>query len=293
VEDAVRVGLGLTFHPLDDQDPRLDLLTDADRARGETKSVDECLNEATTLFERSLGPELDRQMAAWTEEHPSATHGEIAAERQRRRTALRLAPGQAMSGEAVNAPSATFYNFQTEAEGCVEEWRNRQARRPNLLIAIGQTFVSSTGQSDDLDSEGVTAWVGYSRRLPLDRLFPSFSEENYSSRVNLYARYAEEETVAVDEDTSALAQVGVAAISLNLANIGRDTRNWQFGLEAAYRTEEYSDATLDREYTQLAVNAAVRINDGLWLRAAYGTRNDDEESEFFRLSFVIAERAKN
>lgn len=301
VEDAVRLGLGVTFQPLDDQDPRLDRLTAAERLNGD-RAIDQCLNEATTSLERDIRAAVDAEMIAWVRQHPNASEADYVLARQRRIRELRDEPASdrearaaaILAGEEVSGlDPASVTRFETNAQACVDQWRHRQARRPNLIFAIGQTYISESGAADDLDSEGFTAWVGYSRSLPLENMFTSFADGRYNSRVNFYARYADAETVAIDEESSGEAQVGVAAVSINLANIAEGERNWQFGLEAAYRTEQFGDgATPDREFTQVALNASMRVNDGLWLRAAYGTRGD-EEDEFFRLSFVIAERAEN
>lgn len=305
-EDAVRVALGVTFQPSDYSDPRMDQFDNAnvnaapirdgesEEAFLERATLPQCMTVVVGEYELFAAEKAHEQLSAESRVTNSSwpsndrRHDDYVEENWPARATT-------IVGEILSDDETKSYRPQHVAavqgfEDCERRWRERQAQRPNFMVAIGQTFLSEDGSSDALKSEGLTAWVGYSRSL--GDIFPSFRGGDYSSRVNFYARFAEDETVAIDEDTSARAEVSVAAVSINLANIRRDTRNWSVGVEAAYRTEDFSDATEDREFTQIALNGSVRLNDGLWLRAAYGTRGE-EDDEFFRLSFVMAERAPN
>lgn len=276
-EDAVRLGLGIVFHPFDSLDPRID------RVSGDEVSITTCLNRARdTLAQQTIGDAVVRARVA-ARNQIKGEHGWTDAELD-----AHLATDAVLQGTlddliqdlAEMRPDGGVRQFQVSRTQCVAAWRARQARQPNFMIAIGQTYLSETGKADDIESEGAAAWVGYSHPLRI------VQAQGYTSRLNLYARYAEEEEVATTSGNTAPASVGVAAVSINLM----EQRNWQFGLEAAYRTEDFSDATEDREFTQVALNGALRVNDGLWLRASYGTRGE-EDDEFVRISFVVAQRA--
>jgi len=305
-EDSARLGVGVTFRPLSASDPRLDetlgpeeeqafrdrpnlgTVTDEDAA---SLPIDLCLQRARefaqfyinarALREANARPEL-RRAGNETARDEFIDAREIELWALLRSGGLQSGAGddETQFRRAVNAGQARAL--------CVAQWRARQAERDNLMIAVGHTFLSETGQASDLDAESLTAWIGYSRSVPIGNVLRSLEGEQWSSRVNLYARYAESEQVVVAPDTTAEAEVSVAAISFNVIR----EQQWSLGVEAAYRTEEFSDATPDREFTQVALNGSYRVNDQMWLRASYGTRGDDED-EFVRVALVFAERARD
>jgi hypothetical protein len=283
-EEAVRAAVGLTFQLLDDQDPRMEGAT---RSTANGPSLRSCLRAQAEVYSGI-------STAATAEAHDEVFDAFVNAERVRLHAAgtepsqidqLVLQSVRAhidelndevleRTDELVVARSETYVqNLNT----CYEEWRDRQADAPSWLLSVGQGYISEDGAFDNLDAEGVSVWTSYRQGL-------SFGRDDLDSSFTLYGRYSQDERNEQEGGGIAEADTGVAAVSFNVAR--RDA--WEARLEAAWVDRDYHDAAVeDEDYTQVSGSLAYRVNDTLWVKAAYGAR-DNEDDEFVRVSLVFA-----
>lgn len=258
--DGRRAAVGITFQPLDSTDPRMDT------------ELDRCVIDAGDTPQKRLNALAGEMVRS---QHPDYTAGQTAVAVVAQIAALQAAGENGDGGAAVR-------QFSAALNTCIEAWRERRSHASNLLISLGYTMHSDSGSFDNLDGDGVTAWAGYSwsPRLRLG--------DDISTRVNLYGRYSQNTTLAVN-DTTAEADESVAAVSVSMIAPQR----WELGVEGAYFHQDFSNHAIhDREFSQVSVNASYRLNDSIWLRAAYGTRDNDEDDEFVRLSVVVRQRGR-
>jgi len=276
LENAVSVGVGVTFQLLDHHDARMNSsgqnrLTQADKAKlyrliaayslnPTQQNADELYNELLQLTGAAYGLDDCFQL----------------------KTAFVSRDEESADGPSLSNGRWKQLYEKLDAK-CKASWEKHVAATPNWLLSVGTSWQAETGKYDDLDPEGASVWTAYTH--PIDLGFG----DGFVSSVTAYSRYSEKQEITISEDTSREANVAVAAVSIDLLRKGY----WQIGLQASYNINDFRDqAVEDQKFAQGTASLAYRLSDEVWLKGSYGGSGVKDE-EFFRLSLVFSQKVNN
>ena len=154
----------------------------------------------------------------------------------------------------------------------LEDARGRAERKPIWTLAAAPSWISPSGESEDLEWDGYGVWTSFGF---------GFGEDDASQMI-LHARYRSKETVPdPDQEGEFLVQDS----SLAGARWRAGSKNFKYSLEAGYRTARPEEEERDSSIV-FALVFEPRIAPNLWLHLSLNGEDGGRDNDVgFKTSF--------